>query len=153
MLKIRHLIGLLGLVSICFLYVVWYIFKQRDLTGPDAEKFSDIFGHAVRWRRSDGVVNNEFRVHANYRSAEESVSSDITLVSQCSVNNFYWVIQQAKGWSAAPISIAIFAAGPEGHIAKQAIDKIRACVPEVRKFVTFHLLYPTAFPPSLSGKV
>ena len=75
MLKIRHLIGLLCLVSICFLYVVWYIFKQRDLTGPDAEKFSDIFGHAVRWKRSDGIVNNEFRVHSKYRHAEKAASS------------------------------------------------------------------------------
>ena len=150
MLKLKHLVIILVIVAINFFYVVWYILNQNDLNGR-SEKFSDIFGGATRWTRSDGVVNNEFRVHANYRVAQVTVgSNDLTLVSQCSINNLYWVIQQTYGWSPAPLSIAIFAAGEEGYLAKEIIDRLRKCVPEVKKYVTFHLLYPTAFPPSTS---
>ena len=58
----------------------------------------------------------------------------------------HYIPDLVKRWN-GPASIAIFAPGKETPTAIFAIEVLRRCIPHIKKFVTFHILFPTALPP------
>ena len=63
----------------------------------------------------------------------------------------HWVVQMANRWT-GPISMALFVPDVEFSIAKYFIEHLRNCYSSVRDRVTFHMIYPSEFPPvHLSG--
>lgn len=143
-LKVKHLalLPILGLIQIFTL--MWYV-ENRDSERLAHEKLvSKHFAHPTEWIRGDQVANKDFLIHRNFKRADfMGDSNDITLVSQCSVDNLHYIPALAKRWN-GPISIAIFAPGHEAVVALHGIDLLRKCEPEVKEFVTFHVMYPTA---------
>lgn len=75
---------------------------------------------------------------------------DVTLATQCSANHLHHVIELAKRWS-GPISVAVFGPNDEAAFATDAMISMQDCWPEIRRRVTFHLVYPTSHRADLSG--
>ena len=62
------------------------------------------------------------------------------------VDNLHYIPDLVRRWN-GPTSIAVFAPNKEAPTAIFAIEVLRRCIPQIKKFVTFHILYPTAMPP------
>lgn len=150
-LKVKHLafLPILGLIQIFAL--IWYVEDTdehvREIERIISKQFgspSDGFGGFVR---RDEVTNRDFLVHRNFRNAEFLPEpNDITLVSQCSIDNLHYIPDLVHRWR-GPTSVAIFAPGADAINAIYGIDVLRRCDSIVKQFVTFHILYPTALKP------
>jgi len=77
---------------------------------------------------------------------------DVTLATQCSANHLHHVVMQINRWT-GPISVAVFAPNDQASFATDAILSMGECWPEIKKRVTFHLVYPTNHPADLSASV
>ena len=76
----------------------------------------------------------------------------MTLATQCSANHLHHVVMQITRWS-GPISVAVFAPDDQASFATDAILSMSECWPEIKKRVTFHLVYPTNHVADLSASV
>lgn len=74
---------------------------------------------------------------------------DVTLATQCSANHLHHVVMLAERWS-GPISVAVFGPNLDASFATDAILSMQACWPDIRKRVTFHLIYPAEHPADLA---
>ena len=95
--------------------------------------------NAVHW--------GDYRVAAFYQNSTLQANNliqekDITLISQCSVDNLHYLINTAERWR-GPIAIAVFAPMNDAILSVYAIDALRRCYPMIRELVTFHLVYPS----------
>lgn len=68
--------------------------------------------------------------------------NDVTVATQCSANHLHHVVKLWERWS-GPISVAVFAPNLEASFATDAILSMQNCWPDMKKRVTFHLVYPT----------
>lgn len=95
----------------------------------------------------------KYAVHYFYKSEgfgiENIDTSEVTLGLHGTVDVLFNLIDIADKWS-GPISIAIFAPGLDSSFYDDAIDGLRMCWRGVRQRVSFHLVYPTAFPGNVS---
>lgn len=97
---------------------------------------------------------SDYRVKQYFKNATTLADSftdtydgkDITLISQCSVDNLHYLIDTAERWR-GPISIAVFTPYNDAVISIYAINALRRCYPMIRDLVTFHLVWPTMKPP------
>ena len=90
---------------------MWYV-ENSDRERLAHEKLvTKHFAQPTQWVRKDAVVNKDFLVHRNFKKADFlGDDHDITLVSQCSVDNLHHIPALVKRWN-GPTSIAIFAPG------------------------------------------
>lgn len=91
---------------------------------------------ALHW--NDYRALHKFRKSATYDQVQQE---DITVVSQCSVNNLHYLIDMATRWQ-GQISVSVFAPRNDAVVGVYAINAIRRCFPIVRDTVTFHLIWP-----------
>jgi len=89
----------------------------------------------------------DYRVKTFFKNATTLANSpengkDITLISQCSVDNLHYLIDTAERWR-GPIAISIFAPLNDAVLAIYTVDALRRCYPMIRDLVTFHLVWPT----------
>ncbi|CAG5098128.1 Oidioi.mRNA.OKI2018_I69.XSR.g15393.t1.cds [Oikopleura dioica] len=75
--------------------------------------------------------------------------NDVTVATQCSANHLHHVVKLWERWS-GPISVAVFAPNLEASFATDAILSMQKCWPDMKKRVTFHLVYPTEHKADLS---
>lgn len=89
--------------------------------------------------------SGRYRIHRFYKSEGFSINSienkDVTLATHCTVDRLHHVIGLAESWG-GPMSISIFAPGHDTAFAEDAIDGLRLCWPQLRKLVSFHIVYP-----------
>ena len=74
---------------------------------------------------------------------------DVTLATQCSGNHLHHVVMLTERWT-GPISVAVFGPNLDASFATDAILSMQVCWPEIKKRVTFHLIYPTEHPADLA---
>nr|XP_002132013.1 beta-1,4-glucuronyltransferase 1 isoform X1 [Ciona intestinalis]XP_026689658.1 beta-1,4-glucuronyltransferase 1 isoform X1 [Ciona intestinalis] len=102
--------------------------------------------------QASSLIRGEYRVVYNFKShlntSEKLLQNDVTLVTQCSVNNLYHLIETLQLWK-GPISVALFVPGSSIIHAELAIKFIKQCFP-LRK-VQFHLVYPEHHTPTFDG--
>jgi len=114
-LKVKHLafLPILGLIQIFAL--IWYVEDTdehvREIERVISKQFGSPSDGFSGFIRRDEVTNRDFLVHRNFRNAEFSPEpNDITLVSQCSIDNLHYIPDLVHRWR-GPTSVAIFAPG------------------------------------------
>jgi len=137
--KAKHifLIPVFILVQTCF--YMMYINHTEKLT---EDRINFLNQHldlesAMHW--GDYRIKNFFK---NASTLEETNPQDITLTSQCSVDNLHYLVSTSAMWR-GPISIAVFAPQNDAVLAIYAINSLRKCFPMIRDLITFHLVWPT----------
>ncbi|XP_033626682.1 beta-1,4-glucuronyltransferase 1-like [Asterias rubens] len=73
--------------------------------------------------------------------SQELPNSDVTLITQCSVNNLYHLVDLVVRWK-GPLSVAVFSFGPDTSTFNNVLFTLRECFPAVKENVTFHLVQP-----------
>ncbi|XP_078001320.1 beta-1,4-glucuronyltransferase 1-like [Glandiceps talaboti] len=77
----------------------------------------------------------------NIAKQKTSRKDDVTIVTQCSVNNLHHLQVLAERWI-GPISVAIFSPKPKMKSVYLVILHLRKCFPAIRQHVSFHLVHP-----------
>ncbi|XP_038072767.1 beta-1,4-glucuronyltransferase 1-like [Patiria miniata] len=75
------------------------------------------------------------------RKTHEALPSDVTLITQCSVNNLYHLVDLVVRWQ-GPMSVAVFSVGPDISTFNNILFTLRECFPGIKENVTFHLVQP-----------
>nr|XP_039251450.1 beta-1,4-glucuronyltransferase 1-like [Styela clava] len=90
---------------------------------------------------------NDFIVVMNVGNNDSKVNhSDITLASQCSVNNLHHLPELVARWN-GPASVAVFAPHSDFVKAILGIHWLEKCFPKTFIKTNFHLVYPLEHPP------
>ncbi|XP_022083043.1 beta-1,4-glucuronyltransferase 1-like [Acanthaster planci] len=75
------------------------------------------------------------------RKTQDSLPSEVTLVTQCSVNNLYHLVDLVVRWR-GPVSVAVFSSSPDISTFNNVLFTLRECFPGIKENVTFHLVQP-----------
>lgn len=123
---------------------VWRYGTERA-TESKLGKLLDKYLHdSIQWNSEYIVAKNVFR-----RNAYESYE-DVTLVTQCSVNNLHYLIHMAGRWK-GPVSVAVLTPGEDGVKAILGSYWLMKCFPRVFDQVSFHFVYPSDHAPTRSS--
>ena len=95
--------------------LIWYVEDTdehvREIERVISKQFGSPSDGFSGFKRGDEITNRDFLVHRNFRNAEFSPeANDITLVSQCSIDNLHYIPDLVHRWR-GPTSVAIFAPG------------------------------------------
>ncbi|CAK8685198.1 unnamed protein product [Clavelina lepadiformis] len=100
-----------------------------------------IIRHSITWKEYRVILNFSFMEmeESGSDTLSAQLASDVTLVTQCSVNNLHHIIESLQRWS-GPMSIAVFA--PGDHISHAVMGSffIKRCFPE--RNISFQIVYP-----------
>ena len=79
---------------------------------------------------------------------------EVTLATQCSLSQVGQLALLAQRW-AAPVSVAVFVAPDAVSLALSLLSGLRVCYPDVRRYVDFHIVFPShaPLPPSQRREV
>lgn len=131
--KIIFFVG--ALLTFSFIYEKEKIQKERS-----AEVEKGLTPSGVLPNFSGEYMIRMFYTDPDYFSNWEY--NDVTVATQCSANHLHHVVKLWERWS-GPISVAVFAPNLEASFATDAILSMQKCWPDMKKRVTFHLVYPT----------
>lgn len=70
----------------------------------------------------------------------------VCLSTQTSVDLLFWVGEQVKAWT-GPLSVTVFVPDSDFTIAVNMIRVLQYCHINIKKHVSFHVTYPSEFPP------
>ena len=141
--KIKHLALLPALALLQIIVYFIYVQKTERILKERADFINDQINPDSAKRRGDYRVIYEFQKSDTYDQVQEE---DVTVITQCSVNNLFYLIDMAGRWQ-GQISVAVFAPKNDAITGLYAINAIRRCFPSVRELVTFHLVWPDNKPP------
>jgi len=132
---------LLPIIGVLQIYALFRYVNKAD----SIRQYRDEF--IIKNFKSPSKWEHDYHVHHNFRLGtyqnENGINvEDTTLVSQCSTDNLHHIEMLVKRWQ-GPVSIAVFAPAYDAVTALYGIDVLRRCVPDIKRFVTFHILYPT----------
>ena len=136
--KIKHLalLPVLALLQVLVYFV--YIQKTERVLKERADFINSQLNPDSAKRRGDYRVLYKFQKSDTYSQVQED---DVTVITQCSVNNLHYLIDMAGRWQ-GQISVSVFAPKNDAITGLYAINAIRRCFPSVRELVTFHLVWP-----------
>lgn len=120
---------------------VWLYGVERQLelkVGKFLDKFLQRSHH---W-------NDEYVVLANvWKRAISEGEKDVTLVTQCSMNNLHYLIDMASRWK-GPLSVAIFTPGNDFIKAILGSYWLTKCFPKTFHQTSFHFVFPSGHAPT-----
>lgn len=148
--KVKHLvwIPIIGFIQIYFL---WHYANKADHIRKAKDAFvSKHFEDAETWR-SEFLVHFDYAI-AGYEGESGVDAKDVTLVSQCSPDNLHHIESLIKRWK-GPMSIAVFSPDRDAVSSMFGIQILRKCNADIRRFVTFHIMYPSSHPPRFDETV
>nr|CAB3224860.1 N-acetyllactosaminide beta-1,3-N-acetylglucosaminyltransferase [Phallusia mammillata] len=130
--------------------LVGYLQAQlnRSLVRLQKEFLQFRLGQAEEWGEYM-VVWNTLSVAAVKKNTT-SKDDDVTLVTQCSVNNLHYLIQTNWHWY-GPISVALFVPGPHALQAYFGVKYMKKCHKLHR--IQFHFVYPRDRPPVFDADI
>jgi len=98
----------------------------------------------------------EYEVIMNFGSKQNSRNQvkqkrpiDITLVTQCSVNNLHYIVESLQRWD-GPISVAVLGAKDHFLDAKFGAKSLSECYSSAN--ISFHIVFPYKHKPTFSDK-
>jgi len=136
-------IGLVIVVHLA-LYAL-HEYYQRQSVELEREIFKKYFPEAEAWGGYRVLWNVMPAKRTNERKQRDN---DVTLLTQCSVNNLHYVTEMLQRWD-GPISVALFVPGRHAFTAALCLEMIARCYDTER--LTFHLVYPTSHPPAFDS--
>lgn len=148
--KVKHLVWIpvIGFIQIYFL---WHYANKADHIRKAKDAFlAQHFEDAEKWR-SEYLVHFDYAV-GTYETESGVDAKDVTLVSQCSPDNLHHIEGLMKAWK-GPISIAVFSPDRDAVSAMFGIQILRKCNADIRRHVTFHIMYPSSHPPRFDETV
>ena len=97
---------------------------------------------------SSGNFTTHAFVWAGRAWREVLEGADVCLATHATPDRLHWLALQTQTWT-GPISVSIFASGPEYAIAVGMVAYLRRCVEGVDERVAFHLIHPRKHPPEM----
>ncbi|XP_078590078.1 beta-1,4-glucuronyltransferase 1-like [Branchiostoma floridae x Branchiostoma japonicum] len=122
--------------------------EGRRLAGSSSTSRGNLRKSSAKLSKGSLDVSGQYRIHNFYIRSDDAANGDVqledaTLVTQCSVQNLYHIVELSVRWD-GPVSVAIFAPGENAAFADDIVGGLRRCYPLIRKYVSFHLVYPTS---------
>lgn len=123
----------------------WQTDQQKRIYNMQELALSRVFKNAQKWNTKYKVVSEYYE--GFHEQLSNNTFDDVTLVTQCSVNNLRYLPEMAKRWN-GPISVALFTPHDDAIQAILSVRWLRHCYPlSIKKFVSFHFVYPIKHPP------
>lgn len=126
---------------------LWKIAKNDELHEMGKVFLDSALFESVRWSADFDVIMN-FEKRAGILTSHD----DITLVTQCSVNNLHYLPEMAARWK-GPLSVAVFIPGTDALKGLLALRWLRLCYPAAFESTEFHLVYPYTHEPAFSAEI
>ncbi|XP_071962217.1 beta-1,4-glucuronyltransferase 1-like [Antedon mediterranea] len=155
---VKLLIYSLVILLVVLQFVHWIMLSLLDekTTKRQAQTWSGKLHRSLltlqEKRQSETKIDwsGQYKIHqhydvSHYRESTSTIANDdLTIVTQCSVNHLYHLIELSEEWE-GPISVAVFTTEDQIQIADSAILILHECFQKIRTNVAFHLVYPFTF--------
>ncbi|XP_077970904.1 beta-1,4-glucuronyltransferase 1-like isoform X2 [Styela clava] len=129
-------------VLVLFQVAALIIYNSQDI---DPEPSVHLAGDTVDYSAEYRII--QFYKHQGI--PQDYTYHDVSIATQCSVNHLHHLVELAERWK-GPISCTVFAPNLDASYADDAIDILRKCFSDIRKYVYFHLVYPAQHPADVS---
>ncbi len=92
---------------------------------------------------SSGIYKIVNKIVPGYKAEHPAAAErkQVALVTQCSVSHLYQLVDLVLQWQ-GPISVAVFSPGSHSVTALDTIVRLHRCLPEFRRRVSVHLVFP-----------
>jgi len=137
--KVKHLVLLPTLAFLQIIVYYFYLQKTERIMTERSSFLEQQLKPDEAAHRGDYRALYKFQKSSTYDQVQQE---DLTVVTQCSVNNLHYLIDMSARWQ-GQISVAVFTPKNDAIITLYAINAIRRCFPDVRDLVTFSIVWPT----------
>ena len=125
--------------------VIFYVKYRSAIENLKQEVLSNLERKTQIWNDYGVVMDSESSLDNSNELKRDAF--DVTLVTQCSVNNMHHLIETLHRWT-GPISVSVFAPGEHFSNAKMGAKSISSCFPT--RDIKFYLVYSLNKPPIIS---